>query len=138
MYGDWPMVTSRVNAHSGPAAMSGLSHSYLTALWGSSRVTTKKAWGTMLGLPSYPQEYFSYQLYIFFWGVGFYTDVIQLSYAGLPLMSCFGSLGHLLCRGPTQHPCSLMPLMGQGQCQQCLNDVGHCDTPYVGVEILGS
>ena len=32
--------------------------------------------------------------------------------AGLPLTSCLGSLGHILCRGPSQCPFSLLPPPG--------------------------
>ena len=47
-----------------------------------------------LGMADDHLEYFFFFFFFFFFG--FYTGVVQLSWAGLPLTSCFGSLGHLL------------------------------------------
>ena len=66
-------------------------------------------------------EIYSKSLVVFFLFF-FNTGVVQLSLAGLPLTSCSGSLGHLLCRGSPQRPFSLVPLAGfepmQGQSKQ--------------------
>ena len=78
---------------------------------------------------------FLYFSYIFFYFVGFYTGIVQLFSAGLPLTSCFGSLGHLLCRGPSQCPIFRWCLQWDSnpvrpnlnKKYQCLNDVGYPD-----------
>ena len=83
--------------------------------------------------------------FFFFFFYSFYTGVVQLSLAGLPLTSCFGSLGHLLWGGhPNVHfrCCHCRDsnpdrVNANNNCRR-LNDVGHPDPQNISYPMIPS
>ena len=88
-------------------------------------------------LPILPTNIFFFSFFFFFFPF-FSTGLVKLILAGLPLRSCLGHWGTFCAGGHPKAHFRCCHWWDSNPCRcnlynksQCLNDIGHCDPPFI-------